>query len=191
MAVGSIESDSINKNNNKYMIFFKKKEKTAEQKIKRAKLLFKVRLVSMYTIGALGGGSWVYSSIEGMRIFSEKTTVVIERVKAAEIETPAKEEAPIKEEVVEVKPVDLVDFIFMKESSRGKNNYSKCEAIGKYNRYGYGIPGNGQYICFEKDEDTKAVAGWVAEKIARGYSDNELLCLYNTGKASRTCGYIE
>lgn len=191
MAVGSIESDSINKNNNKYMIFFKKKEKTAEQKIKRAKLLFKVRLVSMYTIGALGGGSWVYSSIEGMRIFSEKTTVVIERVKAAEIETPAKEEAPIKEEVVEVKPVDLVDFIFMKESSRGKKNYSKCEAIGKYNRYGYGIPGNGQYICFEKDEDTKAVAGWVAEKIARGYSDNELLCLYNTGKASRTCGYIE
>lgn len=172
------------------MIFFKKKEKTAEQKIKRAKLLFKVRLVSMYTIGAFGGGSWVYSSIEGIRLYSEKTTVVIERVQAAEIEAPTKEEASIKE-VVEVKPVDLVDFIFNKESSRGKNNYSKCEAIGKYNRYGYGIPGNGQYICFEKDEDTKAVAGWVAEKIARGYSDNELLCLYNTGKASRTCGYIE
>ena len=86
------------------MIFFKKKENTAEQKIKRAKLLFKVRLVSMYTIGAVGGGSWVYSSIEGIRLYSEKTTVVIERVQAADIEATSKEET-----VEEVKAPEITD----------------------------------------------------------------------------------
>lgn len=172
------------------MIFFKKKEKTAEQKIKRAKFLFKVRLVGMYAIGAIGGGTWVYSAIESASLYAEvnqTTTVVIERAYAAEPEE-RKEEAPI-EEVVKVKPFDIVDFIYMKESSRGKNNYSKCESVGKYNRYGYGIPGDGRYICFPKDEDTKAVEGWVAEKKARGYSDTEILCLYNTGKATRSCEY--
>lgn len=177
------------------MIFFKKKEKTAEQKINRAKFLFKVRLVGMYSIGAIGGGTWVYSAIESTNLYAEMnstTTVVIERAYAAEEqEKKAEEPTPEKPEEAEaeVKPVDLVDIIFLKESSRGKNNYSKCEAIGKFNRYGYGIPGNGSYICFEKDEDTKAVEGWVAEKKARGYSDTEILCLYNTGKATRTCEY--
>lgn len=173
------------------MIFFKKKEKTAEQKIKRSQFLFKIRLVGMYSIGAIGGGSWVFSAEEGGSIYAELTKnshVVIERVQAAE---PNVQATPVEEiqEKVEVKPVDLVDIIFLKESSRGKNNYSKCEAIGKYNRYGYGIPGDGRYICFQKDEDTKAVEGWVAEKKARGYSDTEILCLYNTGKATRTCEY--
>lgn len=175
------------------MIFFKKKEKTAEQKIKRAQFLFKARLVGMYSIGAIGGGSWVLSAVESGNLYAELTKnsrVVIERAQAAEPK-PVVEPTPEKPEEAEVKPVDLVDIIFLKESSRGKNNYSKCEAIGKYNRYGYGIPGNGSYICFEKDEDTKAVEGWVAEKKARGYSDTEILCLYNTGKATRTCEYAK
>lgn len=173
------------------MIFFKKKEKTAEQKIIRAKLLFKVRLVGMYSIGAIGGGTWVYSAIESTNLYAEMnstTTVVIERAYAEE-EPEEVVEKVVEVEEVEEKPFDIVDFIFMKESSRGKNNYSKCEAIGKFNRYGYGIPGDGSYICFEEGEDTKAVEGWVADKKARGYSDNELLCLYNTGKATRTCEY--
>lgn len=176
------------------MIFFKKKEKTAEQKIKRARLIFKVRLVGMYAVGAIGGGSWVYSSIEAGNIYADMTKnsrVVFERAQAAEVEAPKEKEIVSEEVVVAPKPFDIVDFIFMKESSRGKNNYSKCEAIGKFNRYGYGIPGNGKYLCFDKDEDTKAVEGWVADKKARGYSDNELLCLYNTGNATRTCGYIQ
>lgn len=174
------------------MIFFKKKEKTAEQKINRAKFILKVRMVGMYAIGALGGGAWVYSASESGSLYAELTKdshIVIERAQAAPIEkdTPKEELEPYEE----VKPVDLVDVIFEKESSRGKNNYSKCESQGKYNRYGYGIPGDGSYICFEKDEDTKAVAGWVADKIARGYSDSEILCLYNTGKATRTCEYLK
>ncbi len=175
------------------MIFFKKKEKTAEQKINRAKLIFKARMVGMYAVGALGGGAWVYSASESGSLYAELTKdshIVIERAQAAPI---AQEEIPKEEKdsPEEVTPVDLVDIIFKKESSRGKNNYSKCESQGKYNRYGYGIPGDGTYICFEKDEDTKAVAGWVADKVARGYSDNEILCLYNTGKATRTCEYLK
>lgn len=97
-----------------------------------------------------------------------------------------------KEEVVATEaPFDIVDYIFMKESSRGVNNYSKCEAIGKYNRYGFGIPGDGTYVCFDKDQDTVAVAGWVAHRRALGMSDNRILCLYNTGKATETCGYLK
>ena len=88
------------------------------------------------------------------------------------------------------KKVDLVDFIFSKESSRGVNNYSKCESIGKFNRYGFGIPGDGSYICFEKDDDTVAVAGWITHHKALGYTDNQLLCLYNTGSAKEDCPYL-
>jgi hypothetical protein len=84
---------------------------------------------------------------------------------------------------------DLVDEIFFKESTRGKNNYSKCEAIGKYNRYGFGIPGDGSYLCFPEGQDTVAVAGWIAQKKALGLSDNALLCLYNTGNVTETCKY--
>ena len=75
------------------------------------------------------------------------------------------------------------------ESSGGINNYSKCEAIGKFNRYGYGIPGNGKYLCFEKDEDTEAVEKWFAEKLKNGHTLKECLCLYNKGIASEECSY--
>jgi hypothetical protein len=79
------------------MIFFKKKEMSAEKKIKRAKFLFKARLVGMYLVGALGWGSWVYSGVLVSEFYSEatsKSTVVFERVQAAETET---EEAPVVE----------------------------------------------------------------------------------------------
>ncbi len=85
----------------------------------------------------------------------------------------------------------LVDYIFMKESTRGKNNYSKCEAVGKYNRYGFGIPGNGKYLCFEKDQDTVAVTGWVAQKKAQGFDNASVLCYYNTGVNTNKCPYYE
>lgn len=76
----------------------------------------------------------------------------------------------------------------MLESSGGKNNYSKCQAIGLYNRYGYGIPGNGKYLCFEKGEDTKAVKKWLAENIEK-YGLEKSLCRYNLGKPIENCQY--
>lgn len=89
------------------------------------------------------------------------------------------------------KKFDVVDYIFMKESSRGVNNYSQCEKIGKFNRYGFGIPGDGSYLCFEKGDDTKATEGWVLQKQAAGMTDKELLCLYNTGTVTESCKYVD
>lgn len=115
-------------------------------------------------------------------VFQSHSFVVVNQVRAA---------SQPKDEEVTVAKRDLVDEIFLKESSRGKKNYSKCEAKGMYNRYGFGIPGDGTYLCFEKDMDTVAVAGWVAHKKALGYTDNQLLCGYNSGKFTDTCGYIQ
>ena len=77
---------------------------------------------------------------------------------------------------------EIVRRIQILESSGGKNNYSKCEAIGKYNRYGFGIPGNGTYMCFEKDDDTKAVRQWFEDMIkTKNRSLGEAVCGYNLG----------
>lgn len=139
----------------------------------------------LIVIGMSIGASGMYVALvapevmmSASRVYENTNPLIIEPAHAKEVE------------VKEVKR-DLVDFIFQKESSRGKNNYSKCEAIGKFNRYGFGIPGNGDYLCFEKGQDTVAVAGWVAQKKAAGMSDEALLCLYNTGKATETCGYVK
>lgn len=105
--------------------------------------------------------------------------------------TPALAASQPKEEEEKIVKKDLVDEIFLRESSRGKKNYSKCEEKGLYNRYGYGIPGDGTYVCFEKDQDTVAVAGWVAHRRALGYTDSQILCGYNSGKFTDTCGYIQ
>lgn len=87
-------------------------------------------------------------------------------------------------------PIDeIVKKIMVLESSGGKNNYSKCEAIGKFNRYGFGIPGNGKYLCFEKDEDTKAVEKWFSDKLKQ-LSLKQSVCLYNTGETTDDCPYL-
>lgn len=83
---------------------------------------------------------------------------------------------------------EIVRRIQMLESSGGKYNYSKCEAIGKYNRYGYGIPGNGKYLCFEKDGDTKAVMEWFSDKLKK-HNLKTSLCIYNQGVETEVCHY--
>jgi len=85
----------------------------------------------------------------------------------------------------------IVSGIYMLESSAGKNNFSKCEEQGKFNGYGYGIPGNGDFICFDSHEEaTKTVYSWVKKKKEQGYSTQELLCIYNTGQKD-SCRYFE
>lgn len=86
----------------------------------------------------------------------------------------------------------IVDYIHLKESSRGKNNFSKCASQGLYNEYGYSIPGDGtgEYKCFEKGKDREAVV-WQVEKDLKTYSVNQLLCRYNTGKATDSCPYVD
>ncbi len=136
--------------------------------------------------------SYRYEGADTMRFVREETADFIKPNDFAFENPSIVPVAYAKQIEVEAAPEkDLVDYIFMKESSRGVKNYSKCEAIGKYNRYGFDIPGDGSYVCFEKDEDTKAVAGWVAHRKALGMSDKQLLCLYNTGDATESCEYIK
>ena len=83
---------------------------------------------------------------------------------------------------------EIVRKVSMLESSGGKYNYSKCERIGKFNRYGFGIPGNGKYMCFEKDEDTTAVMEWFEEKLKK-HKLKTALCIYNRGVETEDCHY--
>jgi hypothetical protein len=85
----------------------------------------------------------------------------------------------------------IVYKIYTLESSAGKNNYSKCEEQGLVNHYGYGIPGNGKFLCFENyGEETIVVAKWVEKKFEKGFNLEETLCIYNTG-SKESCGYYE
>lgn len=100
------------------------------------------------------------------------------------IENHAQAKFKASEAIVEVKEVvkerDLADYIWFKESTRGKNNYSKCEAIGKINGIGYAIPGDGSYICFDSHEDEMvALNGWLMAKKAAGWSELKMLCTYS------------
>lgn len=91
-----------------------------------------------------------------------------------------KAEAKVKKATPKDNVTELANKIYYLESSNGKNNYSKCEAIGKVNGIGFGIIGNGKYECFNSHEDEmKVLKGWIVDHKARGMSDNELLCLYS------------
>jgi len=135
-------------------------------------------------VGVAIGGSGVYVSLEAPKLMAEYNTLGI-RMNNTPIVQKAKADTIVEKEM------DIVDLMFTLESSRGKYNYSKCEEIGKYNRYGFGVSGNGDYLCFEKDKDTVAVTGWVEQKKATGMSDGQLMCLYNTGITSQTCDYFK
>jgi hypothetical protein len=74
---------------------------------------------------------------------------------------------------------ELADYIWLHESSRGKNNYSKCTAIGKINGVGYSIYG-GKWMCFEShEEEMQTVKKWIENERLKGLSDLELLCRYS------------
>jgi hypothetical protein len=130
------------------------------------------------------------TGISGSLVYFQAPEILHELTKASEPMVFIQKAHADFEEVKEVekpKTLDVVDYIFLKESTRGKKNYSKCQEIGKFNRYGFGIPGNGEYVCFEEGEDTKAVQGWVAHRKALGWSDKEMLCYYNSGKKTEKC----
>lgn len=124
----------------------------------------------------------------------EQAVKIIENRIVTEVQ--AKEIPVVQEESTNPAPIEVEDHIstivhgiYTLESSQGINNYSKCEAQGKYNGYGYGIPDNGNYICFDTHgEATATVYAWVEKKIDQGFTLEELLCIYNTGKKD-SCEY--
>lgn len=75
---------------------------------------------------------------------------------------------------------ETADYIWMKESTRGKKNFSECENLGKINGVGYRIPGNGSYVCFDSHDDEMIVLkGWLLDKQAMGWSKLKMLCAYS------------
>lgn len=84
----------------------------------------------------------------------------------------------------------IVDIVHQLESSGGKNNFSKCESIGKFNEFGYGIPGDGKYLCFEKGKDREAVIAWF-ERELENKTVEQALCKYNTGQPTDSCPYVD
>ncbi len=127
-------------------------------------------------IGMSIGGSGVYIhteypiALDDNRIIIENTRI-IEPVQAKETVIEVKKEKTIDE---------LADYIWMKESTRGKNNYSKCEEVGKVNGVGYAIPGDGSYVCFDShEEEMQVLKGWIIYRRALGWSDIKMLCAYS------------
>ena len=99
--------------------------------------------------------------------------------------------SPVKEKVR--RSVDtLVDYIWFSESNRGtapKGLHVTCKNKGMSNEWGY-LPKPGH--CFETwEEGRAAVYKWVQKKIELGYSDQELLCVYNIGHRLSNCEYLK
>jgi hypothetical protein len=123
------------------------------------------------SIGA--GYMYVYQNHETVWSFENTSAPVI--VEQAHASTEVTIEPVLKETTIE----ELADIIHLRESTKGKNNYSQCEKIGKFNEYGFGIPGDGSFLCFDKGMDRVAVLGWLAQHRAMGMSDKAMLCLYS------------
>jgi hypothetical protein len=147
------------------------------------------------SLGILIGGSGVYVHLEAPEILSSinKPATYVYHNKPINVAKASEKPLEVKngatEEVLKERSVEeIADYIWMKESTRGKNNYSKCEAIGKVNGIGYRIPGNGSYTCFESHDDEMTVLmGWIIDKNALGWSELKMLCSYSGNNYSE-CG---
>lgn len=137
------------------------------------KLAIAVVLGEMLVVGCY----YYITSVNYWGLFDSKTITVYVQEQTAKVE--AKDNISV-----------LADKIWFLESTRGKNNYSKCEAIGQVNGIGYGIY-NGKYMCFENHVDEmETLKEWLQKKLASGLTERQALCLYNTGLASDDCKYI-
>lgn len=122
----------------------------------------------------IGVGVFVYAVNHGILELLQPKTVIMNIARPAEAKEITKEQP--KTDNIE----QIADKIWLLESTRGKNNYSKCEAIGKINGIGYGITGNGKYQCFNShEEEMQVLRGWIIDKRAKGMSEHEMICLYS------------
>lgn len=118
----------------------------------------------------------------GTMVEAKSETAVQDTISGMEEQQASLEVAPSAVE-------EIVDIVHRLESSGGKNNFSKCEAIGKYNEFGYGVYG-ANYLCFEKGKDREAVVAWF-EKEMKNKTLEQSLCKYNTGQATDSCPYVD
>ena len=111
------------------------------------------------------------------------------------VEIEKRVEVPVA--VYTARPVlDVVDYIWLKESTRGKNNVPGsladiCEKQGKTNEYGYG--GMALKICFDDKKEARALVLLWVEQHLEEYNGSvaKVLCHYNIGHAITTCPYAQ
>jgi len=140
------------------------------EKIAVAVVLAEILLVSGYAVGERYQLFDIFRHTEGITIVQARTPEAIKQA----TKTPEEDKADTIERIAST--------IWTRESTQGKNNYSKCEAIGKVNGIGYGIAGNGKYICFESHADEmRTLEGWIIAKQAQGMTETGLMCLYSGG----------
>lgn len=119
----------------------------------------------------------------------KKDVVYVERVMAKEIPVEVKSEV-VEDKKEITKAEEIADMIYLLESSNGKND-QKCEREGKHNGYGFRQGINKNYCLSSDDEVRKLVIELIEDQLATGMTQNQILCRYNTGKATDNCEYIE
>lgn len=145
-----------------FKLFVQKKYKQA-QKIAFAVVVLECLLVAL----------WVLALNYGLYEFFQPKRVEIIRIVHAE--------TPKIDTSKELDVQAISDLIWLNESTRGKNNYSKCEAIGKVNGIGYSIYGT-RFMCFENHaEEMETLEKWINNHINEGMTETELLCHYSGG----------
>ncbi len=115
-------------------------------------------------------------------LFQTKT-VYIEVVKAKTIEPTEKQSDSVVDKIVK--------YIHLKESTNGTAKaglHKTCESKGLSNEYGYNPPqcynSNGLVI--------ELVKQFIEQRLAKGFSEQETLCIYNTGMSrSGDCDYTK
>jgi hypothetical protein len=170
------------------MRFFKKKEKIVDSKPLKAqnrKLLY-VKIIIGATILAWITFSTMYfinthdfvSPIIFQNPMPEKQIKII-----SPIGTPSAQ-------LIEKPDVHKVARkIYGLESSFGKND--SCRQQGQYNGYGYG-QNTSTWNCFESFEIvTSKVENWIQDKLSKGDTLAEAICLYNTGIKQDSCDYYQ
>lgn len=107
--------------------------------------------------------------------------------------TPIKKRAMIKKDIILAsKYPKFIDHIWYRESGRGTNDnpnglHNICNSKGMTNDFGFAVRVGHCWNTFEEAVNRMVV--W-REKEAKGLTDNQALCYYNTGKASDTCPYL-
>ena len=94
-----------------------------------------------------------------------------------------------KEMIEQSKHPDMIDHIWTKETTRGKDKnphalHNLCKAQGKSNEFGYG--GMAMKLCYGSfQEAVDVVDAWLTER------DKEVACYYNLGTQTSKCNYAQ
>ena len=172
-------------NKNKMRVYLR--VKVAQVRLLSQKLHKEAQKIALAVVIAefIAVGSWYLAEKQGILGFLQPKMVIIEVAKPAEAkETGLKQPKNARIEAI-------ADKIWLLESSKGVNNYSKCKAQGKINGIGYGIYDN-HWICFDShEEEMRVLRNWIRDKEQQGMSENELLCYYNTGAKQEDCEYAQ